>query len=203
MSSLRIFGSSLLVVASIALGTACGDSGTGGGNVGGEGGTASNGGNAPEGGGGSNPTTGGGDVGGEGGSGGGFMMGGCNDLANVGADVPETSLPDAAAPPMTGGPITDGTYALTTVVVYAGAQPGPTTIKETLMLAGGSIASVNSTNGGPETTGSGTYATADNILTFTFDCPAEVELQSQYTSDGASVSIINAAGNRVSTYTLQ
>src|SRR5262245_49853480 len=87
-------------------------------------------------------------TGGTGGNtGGGGSSGICNTLANVGTDVPVTTNA-GAVPTMTGGQIADGTYVLTSQVVYAGGSTaglGP--LKQTFVIAGNTVQVVQSGSG--------------------------------------------------------
>jgi hypothetical protein len=112
-------------------------------------------------------------TGGSAGSGSGGRGGGgpCNTLANVGTDVPVTTNA-GAAPTMTGGQILDGTYVLTSQVVYAGkSTAGLGVLKQTFVIAGNIVQTVLSGDGGPNEHQTIQLDPSGAQLNFAYTCP--------------------------------
>jgi hypothetical protein len=112
----------------------------------------------------------------------------CNQIANVGMALTDTCA--AGAPPsMTGGPITEGTYAMVSGTQYAtscsGFSPmpgGPTTF----LFTAGCIQSIDAT-GGAHTA---TWSVSGNTLTSTEVCPvASPPSTAQYTATATTLSM--------------
>ena len=123
---------------------------------------------APSGTGGSGGSTGSGGSMGGGGSGGSGL---CNTLANVGTEVPVTTNA-GAAPTMTGGQIADGTYVLTSQVVYAGrSTAGLGSLKQTFVIAGNTVQVVQSGEGGPDEHQTIQLDPSGGKLNFAYSCP--------------------------------
>jgi hypothetical protein len=128
--------------------------------------------------------------------------GACNTFANVSPVVTRT-VEQGDAPTMTGGPIVDGTYIVTSIVQYNGDMT-PYSLAETSVIAGNVDAWVASTNGGPAMRYTTTFTTTNNQMAFEFCCPTVGALTILYTTTATTLSHIDPANpNRVITYTRQ
>jgi hypothetical protein len=106
-----------------------------------------------------------------GGAGGTLPPGACNTFANVGTAVTAT-LAEAAAPlpPMTGGPIAEGTYVLTAKVVYPlgrSCKPLPATTETLTVVITPSSASAGTFQSAIRVMGSGQTLEQRNTISYT------------------------------------
>lgn len=129
--------------------------------------------------------------------------GGCTAIANTAPVVSKTSHPEPT-PAMTGGTITDGRYHLTAMDKYNGKM-GTNTHQETWVLTGGKVEVVSTQSDKPGVVrASGTYATAGNVVTLTFTCPASVTLRNEFTATATELRTLNSDDpNEIHTLTRQ
>jgi hypothetical protein len=128
--------------------------------------------------------------------------GACNTFPNISPPITRTVV-QGSPPTMTGGTIVDGTYLVTSIIQYNGDST-PYSLSETSVIGGNIDAWVASTNGQPPVRFTTTFTTTNNQMAFTFCCPTAGNLTISYTTDGATLSHIDAANpNRVITYTRQ
>ena len=146
-------------------------------------------------------STGGSSTGGWAGSG-----GACNTLANLGTVVHYEADP-APIPEMTGGPITDGTYVLTSLVHYAGVSADPmSTVKQTILVTGNgtTVEQVIQFDGVRELRRTLSQAPAGNELNVSEVCPEQVAQDPlPYTATPTSLTLVfePAGSNLVITFT--
>jgi hypothetical protein len=128
--------------------------------------------------------------------------GGCSTFPNISPNVMRTV--DQGSPPvMTGGTVVDGTYVVSGIVQYNG-DTTPYSLSETSVIAGNIDAWVASTNGQLPVRFTTTFTTTGNQMVFAFCCPTSGSLTILYTTDGTTLSHIDAGNpNRVITYTRQ
>lgn len=113
----------------------------------------------------------------------------CNDLALTGVLVDRTGI--AADPPVSsGGVVVDGTYDLTSWVVYVGAAgvAGPTGLsgRATLRIAAGKLDEIFETSGSAPAktvTSRSAYSATGSVFATTDLCPLGGGAQRQYTSN--------------------
>ena len=104
---------------------------------------------------------------------------------------------------MTGGTILDGTYVAVGIVQY-NDDTTPYSLAETSVISGNLDTWVASTNGQPQVRYTTTIVVSNNQIAFTFCCPATGNLTILYTTDGVTLSHIDAGNpNRVVTYVRQ
>jgi hypothetical protein len=144
---------------------------------------------------------GGGSTGSAGSTGGGGSSGLCNTLANVGTDVPVTTNA-GAVPTMTGGQIADGTYVLTSQVVYAGGSTaglGP--LKQTFVIAGNTVQVVQKGQDNVDEHQTIQLDPSGTQLNFAYSCPTPgAKIDGPYTATATTFSVV-LSGNWVLTST--
>src|SRR5262249_37764107 len=123
--------------------------------------------------------------------------GSCNALVAAGNVHPTDEL--TTPPEMTGGPLIDGTYALTGIKIFHDPNTGPfgggPPQGELYQIAGTSLQTAYIINGGgPEGAESqatfDSLATADNHISASAVCGSEDPLDATYTSDGIQLQIL-------------
>lgn len=136
----------------------------------------------------------------------------CNDVPLDGIVVDRVGVV-GDPPPMAGGTIADGSYALTDLSVYVGASgtggPTGTSVQQSIRVAGGVIASVTriQTAGdggafGPETRVSRSYVVQGTSLVATTTCPAGGGTQQlNFTATNAQLVVVDPQSREQSTYT--
>ncbi len=117
----------------------------------------------------------------------------CNTIANPAPVV--TVMQVAADPPASnGGTIADGTYEMTAVAIYTGAD-GPSgasgTAQTTVVVSGATLQVVN---GGEPPTRTVTLATSGTAFTATDTCPDSTVTTGTFTATATSLTIVLPGG---------
>lgn len=130
----------------------------------------------------------------------------CNTLPDP-TTFADLTTADGSPSPSTGGDVTDGTYYLTSALVYnTGLPPGfvlatiGTTISLASSLAADMYESVSEPLGGPafRDSGSVTFDSASATVTTTATCPAPgPPMSAGYSSDGKTVVVVADGGGGI------
>ena len=110
----------------------------------------------------------------------------CNGLANIGRVVIATCVA-GAPPPMSGGAIADGTYAMVSATAYASSCAGlslPTGGPTTMLITAGCMQSVD-VSGGAKTY---SFVTSGSTLSLVELCPGASSTAMQYSATATSYS---------------
>jgi hypothetical protein len=105
----------------------------------------------------------------------------------------------AELPTALGGTLVDGTYVMTQHNWYhgLGGSSGPSgeLVQATMLLSGGSFASVTSADGYPSTTSSGTTAMSGTSFWMHGSCPATFMKPLSYTAVGGTLHLYDSAND--------
>lgn len=135
----------------------------------------------------------------------------CSTFAQAGSPVTAVTSSDSEPVP-SGGSIVDGTYVLTSTLVYTQAYPHGMDVGDlgsiTLTVQSGTLQLLHTKTGGGELRGNGTYSVSGSTVTYTVTCgdpPPFGEGPSGYTatSDTIAYFVPSPIGIAVSTLTRQ
>jgi hypothetical protein len=117
----------------------------------------------------------------------------CNAQAQLGDVVSAETSPDAD-PAAAGGTVANGTYELTSTIVYSSQFPKGTVLAEigaVTITVGGNAIEVIYTSGGVDNRANGTFTTTGATITYAFTCgsppPFAQQGPSQFTANTNSL----------------
>ncbi len=121
--------------------------------------------------------------------------GACNTLANSGAPV-QLMTSGAEPPSGTGGTVVNGTYTLTSIVLYDGLQDAGMSpaASLTISISGDTVQSIASTSGQPAVVETSTFTTSGTSFTLTQTCPGGGNVQTGTFTATATMLTLFTAG---------
>ena len=130
---------------------------------------------------------------------------GCNDLAQLGAEVfaDRVAMPYPSA--FTGGTIAPGTYTLTKITEYTGAGgmtgKDTTAERQTLLIAGSSFNIVRKSGSAPEKRFTSSFTVAGSKATFVDSCPKPQTVTLDYSATATTLEQGLKVGSLAFTFT--